>query len=386
MGKLMMAVKKAVLCAAAVAAMLIQFFPQSVMAKGLFGSNEVWLRAKVSYEHDKGVEGLSDKILRFSSDKWKKKDGWYYYKVPVESGQRIRFIDGVQLPAEWDNDYIDKRFAIIVTVEAAEVPPGEEGWEDGTRADFSKSFDLWNTGYDHEEDVYIKEGKTQVSIHEYQLDKDGNEIPYENDKVVTPGQFVSKIVEFEVSGGNGATIQLKPEKPVKTVTANNIDVNGKTVEAGTVLTYGITVKNPSPEDSIITIIDEVDERLKILDTIEGTLVSGSLGGNGGTIEWSIDVPGGESYTVHFIAQTPDEVAEDDGIVIPNTAEATIVGKELRTNTVLVHLGKTSIVDTVIAYIDSRKTGDSSNIPVYAAILIGGIAGTVFYLEKKKRKK
>lgn len=170
------------------------------------------------------------------------------------------------------------------------------------------------------------------------------------------------------------------------MTANNIDVNGKTVEAGTVLTYGITVKNPSPEDSIITIIDEVDERLKILDTIEGTLVSGSLGGNGGTIEWSIDVPGGESYTVHFIAQTPDEVAEDDGIVIPNTAEATIVGKELRTNTVLVHLGKTSIVDTVIAYIDSRKTGDSSNIPVYAAILIGGIAGTVFYLEKKKRKK
>ena len=170
------------------------------------------------------------------------------------------------------------------------------------------------------------------------------------------------------------------------MTANNIDVNGKTVEAGTVLTYGITVKNPSPEDSIITIIDEVDERLKILDTIEGTLISGSLGGNGGTIEWSIDVPGGESYTVHFVAQTPDGVAEDDGMVIPNTAEATIVGKELRTNTVLVHLGKTSIVDTVISYIDSRKTGDSSNIPVYVVMLVGGIAGTAFYFGRKKRKK
>ena len=49
----------------------------------------------------------------------------------------------------------------------------------------------------------------------------------------------SKIVEFAVSGQKGALIKMNPEKPVKTVMANNIDVNGKTVDPGTVLTLSL---------------------------------------------------------------------------------------------------------------------------------------------------
>ena len=37
-----------------------------------------------------------------------------------------------------------------------------------------------------------------MKIHEYQLDDDGKEIAYQNDKLVIPGQRVSKIVEFEI--------------------------------------------------------------------------------------------------------------------------------------------------------------------------------------------
>lgn len=371
---------------AVLAALVFQVCPMPVHAAlNITTPNKAWLRAKLTYEYDRGLTGLDDSIITFSSDKWKKSGDWYYYSDPVDSGQKVRFIDGVSLPTDWTSEQSDLNFRIIVTVEASEVASGEDGWNENKEAAYSQTFELWNSGYEHEEDIYVKQGNLTVTVNEYQLDSKGREVAYENDKVVLPGQFVSKIVEFQVGGEKGALIKLNPEKPVKTVMANNIDVDGKTVDAGTTLTYGITVKNPAPDTRTITIRDTLDTRLTLIDTCAGTLVSGSLGGQGGTIEWEVTVPGEGTYTVNFIAQTPEILEEGEGMSIPNTAEADIVGQTLESNTVLTHLGEVSPLDKLIA--QARTTGDSSNVILYAVTIIMSAAAlaVVFAAVRKKKK-
>ena len=376
---------------AVMAAILTQAIPMPVHASSLniMTPNRAWLRAKITYEYDDGLTGLSDSIITFSSDKWKKTDGWYYYSDPVNSGDKIRFIDGVSMPTEWTSEQSDLNFKIVLTVEASEVARGETGWDSNKEASYSQTFELWNSGYEHDEDIYVQKGKLTVTVKEYQLDKKGNEVDYKNDKVITPGQYVSKIVEFQIGGEKGALIKLVPEKPVKTVMANNIDVDGKTVDVGTVLTYGITVKNPAPDTRTITITDTLDDRLTLLDTCGGTLVSGSIGGQGGTIKWEVPVPAGESYTVNFVAKAPGSITEGDGMTIPNTATAEIVGKELESNTVITSLGEVSPIEEFIVRVTGRPTGDASNIALYIGIMASAcavITAAVVVAIKKRKKK
>ena len=371
MKDIMKSIRNIVFRLAVLAPLVFQMVPAPVYGFNIITPNCAWLRAKITYEYDEGLDGLSDKMINFASEKWKKDGDWYYYSDPVESGQKVRFINGVQLPTEWTSEQSDLGFRIVITVEASEVAKGEDGWDENKEASYSETFELWNNGYEHAEDIYVKEGDIKVTVNEYQLDDDGKEVPYENDKVITPGQHVSKIVEFAVSGQKGALIKMNPEKPVKTVMANNIDVNGKTVDPGTVLTYRITVKNTSPEMQRITITDTLDHRLTLLDTLGGTLVSGTIGGYGGTIEWYVDVPGNGSATVNFIARAPETVAEGDGMTIPNTATASIIGQEIDSNTVITSLGEVSPLDQIITI--ARSTGDASNLALMAGVLAAGIA-------------
>ena len=116
----------------------------------------------------------------------------------MEPKDTVRFITGVQIPAEWTEELQNKEFSVIVTVEAAEASPGV--WTDNTEVLYEKQFDLLNT---KDSDLIIQEGSLDVEIVEYELDENGKEVPYQNNKMVTPGQFVSKIVDFELSGSLG---------------------------------------------------------------------------------------------------------------------------------------------------------------------------------------
>lgn len=352
-----------------------------------YGPNIAWIRAKLTYESEgDGFDGLGDEMITFSSDKWKKSGDWYYYKAPVEDGEKIRFIDGVRIPTEWTNDLDNKTFRIIVTVEVAEVAPGEEDWDENTKAAYAETFELWNNGYTHDEDIYVKEGKLDVRIDEYQLNANGEEVEYENDKIILPGQFVSKIVEITVGGERGALVKLRPEAPKKYVTVDGVNVDGKIVAAGTAVTYTIVVKNPSPEKSTITIKDVVDDRLVVTDTCGGTMTDGVPGSHGGTIEWTIDVEGNEEGYVNFIALTPSDIEEDEGMTIPNTGEATIVGKKLKTNTVIVSLGDVSPLSQIIA----RATGDPMRFALYCLLallaLLAAVVTTLAAMHYRKRRR
>lgn len=346
------------------------------------GNNIAWIRAKLVYEYDEGITGLNDSIVNFAEN-WKKTDGWYYYKKPVNSGDRVRFITGLRVPTEWTNDLIDKRFHVIVHVEASEVALGDTGWDENTEISYSKTFDIWNVGYAHDEDVWVEEGHLTVSINEYQLDKEGNEVPYVNDKVIMPGQPISKIVEFEIGGKKGGNIKLIPKKPVKTVEVAGVNVDGKNVNGGTALTYKITVENPAPDKREITITDTVDERLRVTDTGGGTFITEPVNGMGGTLEWKVWVEGFESATVHFLAKAPEGVTEEDPMVISNTAEAMIVGKKVKSNTVIVGLGNPSELKKIIA----RATGDPGQLVLAVCVAIGLIVAaiSVMMVIMKKRK-
>lgn len=345
------------------------------------GSDNVWLRAKITYEYDKGLTGLDDSIIGFHGDSWKKQGDWYYYSSPVEPNQTVTFFDTVSLPSSWNNSTAHLKFNIKVTVEASEVVPGEEGWDTNKEASYSKTFDVWNNGYAHDEDVYVKKGNITISLLEYQLDNSGREVEYKNDKVITPGQVVSKIVKFRVNGSKGGLFTIIPDKPVKTVMFGNVNVDGKKVPENSIVTYGIQVHNTAPDDREITIRDTVDGRLTITDTMGGTIVAGDV--NGGTIEWKVKVKAGGYETVHFAARTPELADDEDGMAIPNTATVTALGKEKSTNTVIIMIGKVSKLEQIFTYIQARRTGD----PSHFWLMTGGIAAGVIVLiiiAKKRR--
>lgn len=177
------------------------------------GTNRGYIRAKLTYEYDEGVTGLSDDIVDFVEG-WTKKGDWYYYDKPLVPGDKVRFISCVHVPETWGNEMVGKCFKVIVTAEASEVAPKDTGWDENTDILYSKTFDLWSIGYEHDESVIIQEGKLTIDINEYQLDSNGNEVIYENDKIIVPGQAISKIVEFVMGGTLGGNIgpELEPPK------------------------------------------------------------------------------------------------------------------------------------------------------------------------------
>lgn len=183
-------------------AVLFLFPAMSVQAAAPTGDNTGWLRAKLTYEFDDGVTGLDDSIITFA-DGWSKTDGWFYYKDPVKPGEKVRFITAVSVPASWTEDLENKAFKVVVTVEASEMPPGS--WNGNTEVLYSKTFDMWSIGYETSSDLEVRRGSLTVDIHEYQLE-DGKEVTYVNDKIIVPGQTISKIVEFELGGSLGKNV------------------------------------------------------------------------------------------------------------------------------------------------------------------------------------
>lgn len=168
-------------------------------------NDHVWIRANLSYRLDKELYGIDDNAVTFSSpDKWIKQGDWYYYQEPVESGDKIRFINGFSIPTSWDNSTRDKKFEIIATIEAAEALPGETTWNSNSEVAYSQTFDVWNASYTGlAATETVSQSSIKLNVSEYQLNENGKEVTYQNDKLVTPGQKVSKIIEIQVEGQKG---------------------------------------------------------------------------------------------------------------------------------------------------------------------------------------
>ena len=179
-------------------------------------STTVWIRAQVSYESDGSLTGLSDEMITLSSADWTKKDGWFYYGKPLESGQSVDLMKSVQIPPTWNNNDSGKTFNIVVKVEAAEAFPGDSGWKDGSPAVYSQSFDMSKQNAEKYE-LTVQQGSIKIRLEEFQ-EKDGKEQSYENNKVVVPGETVSKIVRIKVEGEKSklSPVEKILHGPVKT--------------------------------------------------------------------------------------------------------------------------------------------------------------------------
>lgn len=351
------------------------------------GENTAWIRAKLTWQYDAGIKGLDNSLIEFSNDGWSKSGDWYYYNLPVNPGDKIRLINGVRIPYEWDNKTVDKKFKLIVTVEGSEVAPGDTGWDKNVEAVFSEDFTVWSQGYHTDEDVWVEEGGLKVRINEYQLDDDGNIVTYVNDKIVVPGQFVSKIVEIEVDGKKGSNVKLKPEDPIKRVYVDTVDVDGKVVDFRTALRYEITVKNPAPNKRTITVYDMVDPRLTVTDPCGATVRNTTKGTE---LTWSVEVEGKGEATIMFHAKAVEGLSEEETYAIPNKAEADIVGKRVKSNTVVIGLGPKSgpaAAELAIKMAVTRATGDYGifGLLAFAAAILSVIMIIVMIIRRKSKR-
>lgn len=83
-------------------------------------AQEAWIRAKVEYNTDDGLEGMSDRMLGGIPEGWKKCGGYFYYTEPVASGETVDFFRQVVIPREWDETCGEKGFSIGITAQAVQ--------------------------------------------------------------------------------------------------------------------------------------------------------------------------------------------------------------------------------------------------------------------------
>lgn len=168
------------------------------------GESRVYLRAKLEYQAEGGLKGLTDETLTFSSDKWKKDGDFYYYEDPVKSGETVELIKAVRVPSDWNNDTSGKKFSLIVTIEASECLTTDSGWKQNFAPSYAQTFDFAKKTAEVQ-GMTVKQGNISITLQEYQKNQDGSESEYKNNKIVVPGETVSKIVRVTVNGTPSVT-------------------------------------------------------------------------------------------------------------------------------------------------------------------------------------
>lgn len=218
-------------------------------------NNRVWIRAKVEYS----LDGMSDNGTTFESNWNKGNDGWYYYKSPVDINKDITFIKSVSIPSQLTNKDAGKTFNVKITAEAEQAIRGSSGWDSNREADYSQSYEDATSTKDSTK-TFTK-GSLVLSISEFQLNDNGQEINYVDNKSVVPGQVVSKIVKIKVTGTVGNTKETpKKDEPKKetTTTASN--------------------QTPTPTPTVAQPKDTVQTNMAV-DTVEGAPVATSDAGS-----------------------------------------------------------------------------------------------------------
>lgn len=210
----------------------------------------VWLRAKLEYKSDDGISDITDDNIEMASDKWKKQGDYFYYSDPVKSGDTIDLMKSVQISSTWTEKNANKKFSIVVTVEASECLPTDTGWNSNSEIAYSQSFETSLAGA-NKANLEVTKGNITVALKEYQLNaKTGKEEDYKNDKIITPGEKVSKIVRLTINGNKSVLT-----KKQNTITITNI-WTGDTTNLLLLLGIGaacaggaviiVKVKNPRP--------------------------------------------------------------------------------------------------------------------------------------------
>lgn len=166
------------------------------------------------------------------------------------------------------------------------------------------------------------------------------------------------------------TVVDEVEKTVFLANAPTVNIDGRAVENGDILLYGIRYKNTALEPATVTITDQIPNYTTYVD---GSADNGGVYANG-VITWTVEVAAGAEVTVSFQVK----VNKASGATIRNQATV-LEGRNTYTTNEVTNTTSTPEIP------DNPKTGDESMLHLWFVLLTvcsGGIL-TVSLCGKKK---
>ncbi len=302
-----------------------------------------YIRARLSFDKDKDVEGLTERDISGISDEWIKIGDYYYYKYIMNTDQSTDFFKSVSIPAEWTNVHELQNLGITVQVDAIQA----------------KNF---IPDYDSEEPWGNEE--IEVCVHK------GNK-----ENIVNP--YSSMYVEFE---GNTHKLVAVPE---------DFFSNLGTAMPGDILSDTVVLKNTTDHDAELFFYTDLpddisEEQKKLLKKIQLTIsLDGQMIYNGDLEAASLF----EEISLG-IYKSQDEKRFDFTLKIPEELK----NRYALTDTVVrwvfrVHQDE---ADNTGGISTSKpvKTGDT--VPILHYLIMAGIgvffaAGIIIYRKKQRRE-
>lgn len=172
------------------------------------------------------------------------------------------------------------------------------------------------------------------------------------------GQLKASITNMRTGAASGdvsftnATFQAVTKKEVYLADNTTAQIDGQKVNAGDTLTYFITYTNYTGQNIVVDIMDTIPEHT--------AYVEGSASHNGtyaGThVNWVLNVPAGESVTVHF-----DVKVTKTEVIIANTAVVRDGANTYFTNEVLNHTVETALKKDVFAAGNANESIDGKQV-------------------------
>ena len=105
-------------------------------------------------------------------------------------------------------------------------------------------------------------------------------------------------------------------------------------------------------------------------------------GKGTKLKWVIQVEGNGTGKVEFQAVPAEGITDEEANAISNNAEADIVGKRLKSNTVVIGIGPVSAIRMVV----TRATGDWGifGLAAFGVAVLAVIAVIIIILRRKSK--
>ncbi len=82
---------------------------------------DAWLRARVSFSSEDGIEEDIYSMVDISDPDWiPAKDGYWYLTRPLKKGKTADFFEHVRIPSDWNSGYAGKDFHVTVRADAVQ--------------------------------------------------------------------------------------------------------------------------------------------------------------------------------------------------------------------------------------------------------------------------
>lgn len=208
------------------------------------------------------------------------------------------------------------------------------------------------------------------------------------------GAYIPNDAKVTVDGSSIRTNLVENwtmEDPMKAVTADGSDADGKTFVKGeeTALSYVITVKNPASVTKTFTVTDVLDGSLVAENADNGGVIEGR------TVKWEAEVQGGKEkkFTVHVhVLKTPLTSK------IENKAEVSCDEFTAETNTVTVYLTAKAPESADLDFYDEEdaaadedlsytpETGDEHFAVMILSLLAAAGSAALLIVTVKRRRK